>query len=111
MTEIEQENEVIDEIDNEEESEEEIATTAYDVVNAIFGDNRLDTLTSVSDLLNAKAFDAIQQKKIEFANQWGFDYDNSAQAVADELTDELPDNTDIPGDEQPEEVETDETDS
>lgn len=108
MTNIEQDYEEQQEVETDAEED---GTTPMDVVDAIFNDNRLDTLQAVSDVLQAKAFDAVQQKKLEFAQQWGFNLDDTAQPVADELADELPDNTDIPSEEQPEEEQTDETDS
>jgi len=86
---------------------EEPTFSAADIVDAIFDDNRVATLQRATDVMQQKAFDAVQQKKVEFAGEWGFNLDQTAQAVADELTDELPDNTDIPGTE-PEEQETEE---
>ena len=69
---------------------------ATDIVNKIFADDKAGAIDAVADGLNAQSYDLVQQKKIEFAKQWGFNPDDTAQAVADELTDELPDNTDVP---------------
>tara|TARA_B100001939_G_C16826242_1_gene566597 strand:+ start:338 stop:649 length:312 start_codon:yes stop_codon:yes gene_type:complete len=71
----------------------EIAT---DIVNKIFADDKSGAIDAVADGLNTQTYELVQQKKIEFAKQWGFNPDDTAQAVADELTDELPDNTDVP---------------
>lgn len=75
---------------------------ATDIVNKIFADDKSGAIDAVANALNATSYDLVQQKKIEFAQQWGFNPDATAQAVADELTDELPDNTDIPEVESPE---------
>ncbi len=69
---------------------------ASDIVNKIFADDKAGAIDAVADGLNAQSYELVQQKKIEFAKQWGFNPDDTAQAVADELTDELPDNTDTP---------------
>ncbi len=69
---------------------------ATDIVNKIFADDKSGAIDAVADGLNANSYDLVNQKKIEFAKRWGFNPDDTAQAVADELTDELPDNTDVP---------------
>ena len=46
--------------------------------------------------MSAASYDAIQAKKIEFAQQWGFNPDKTGQAAADELEDSMPDGTEAP---------------
>jgi len=96
---------------------------AKQIVNQIFGDEKASAMDSVNSALNTAAFDAVQAHKLEFAKQMGFELDDTAQDAADEVATELPDNTDIEpeevevpapeatAEEQPEEPETDETDS
>tara|TARA_S200002703_G_scaffold42608_1_gene36996 strand:+ start:7971 stop:8282 length:312 start_codon:yes stop_codon:yes gene_type:complete len=98
---------------------------AKQIVNQIFGDEKASAMDSVNSALNTAAFDAVQAHKLEFAKQMGFELDNTAQSVADEIEDQISDGTNTepeevevderqphepPTDEQPEQ-ETDETDS
>ena len=73
---------------------------AQQIVQQIFGDDKAKAIDSVNDALAAAAFDAVQQRKIEFAQSMGFELDDTAQDAADEIADNLPDES-----EQPETVE------
>ena len=98
---------------------------AKQIVQQVYSDEKAAAIDSMNDALAAATFDAIQKQKIAFAQQMGFDLDDTAQDAADEVAAELPDNTDtepeeveveVPApeataEEQPEEPETDETDS
>ena len=57
----------------------------------------------MNDALAASAYDAIQQQKINFAKSMGFELDDTAQDVADEIADTATDGTDI----EPENVDVD----
>ena len=102
---------------------------ANQIVNHIFGDEKAKAVDATNDALAASAYDAIQARKLEFAQSMGFDLEDTAQDAADEVSDALPDGTDEPEtvevdgrkpedppaaeletEEQPEE-QTDETDS
>jgi hypothetical protein len=98
---------------------------AQQIVNQIFTDDKVAAIDSINDALGAASFDAIQARKLEFAKSMGFDLDDTAQASADEIADNLPDTGDVqdvevderqphepPAEEQPEETtnEDDETD-
>jgi len=98
---------------------------AKQIVQQVYSDEKAAAIDSMNDALAAATFNAIQQQKINFAKQMGFELDDTAQDAADEVAAELPDNTDtepeeveveVPApeataEEQPEEPETDETDS
>ena len=96
---------------------------ANKIVKQIFGDEKAAAIDSINDAIGAATYNAIQQQKLNFAKQMGFELDDTAQDSADEVAAELPDNTDtepeeveVPApeataEEQPEEPETDETDS
>ena len=98
---------------------------ANQIVNQIFGDEKAAAIDSVNDALSAAAYDAIQQRKVDFAKSMGFELDDTAQDAADEVADDLPDGTeepetvevdgrkpeDPPAEEEQPEVQTDETDS
>ena len=98
---------------------------AKQIVQQVYSDEKAAAIDSMNDALAAATFDAIQKQKIVFAQQMGFDLDDTAQAAADEVSDSLPDGTEEPQEvevderqpheppteEQPEEPETDETDS
>ena len=98
---------------------------AKQIVQQVYSGEKAAAIDSMNDALAAATFDAIQQQKINFAKQMGFELDDTAQDAADEVAAELPDNTDtepeeveveVPApeataEEQPEEPETDETDS
>ena len=75
---------------------------AQQIVKQIFGDDKAKAIDSVNDALSASAFDAIQARKLEFAQSMGFELDDTAQDTADEIADNLPDES-----EQPETVEVD----
>lgn len=75
---------------------------AQKIVDQIFGDDKAKAIDSVNDALSAASYDAIQQRKIEFAKSMGFELDDTAQDAADEIADNLPDGT-----EEPETVEVD----
>ena len=66
---------------------------AQQIVNQIFGDEKAKAVDSVNDALSAAAYDAVQARKLEFAKTMGFELDDTAQDAADEIADELPDNT------------------
>lgn len=98
---------------------------AKQIVQQVYSGEKAAAIDSMNDALAAATFNAIQQQKINFAKQMGFELDDTAQDAADEVAAELPDNTDtepeqveveVPApeataEEQPEEPETDETDS
>ena len=69
---------------------------AKQIVQQIFGDDKAKAVDSVNDALSAAAYDAVQQRKIEFAKSMGFELDDTAQDAADELADSLPDGTEGP---------------
>lgn len=75
---------------------------AKEIVNRIFGDDKAGALDATNDAFSSYTYDLIQQKKLEFAKTMGFDLEDTAQEVADELADELP-----TGDESPEDVDVD----
>ena len=75
---------------------------AKQIVNKIFGDDKASAMDDINDALGAATYDAIQARKLEFAKSMGFDLDDTAQDVADEIADTLPDGT-----EEPETVEVD----
>jgi len=68
---------------------------AQQVVNHIFGDEKAKSIDAMNDALAASAYDAIQAKKIDFAQQWGFNPDETGQAVADEIADKATDTGDV----------------
>ena len=98
---------------------------AQQIVKQIFGDEKAAAIDSMNDALSAAAYDAIQQRKVDFAKSMGFELDDTAQDAADEVADDLPDGTeepetvevdgrkpeDPPAEEEQPEVTTDETDS
>ena len=75
---------------------------AQQIVKQIFGDEKAAAIDSMNDALSAAAYDAIQQRKVDFAKSMGFELDDTAQDAADEVADDLPDGT-----EEPETVEVD----
>ena len=107
---------------------------AKQIVKQIFSDDKAAAIDSMNDALSAATYDAIQQQKINFAKQMGFELDDTAQDAADEIAADLatddaepetvevdgrkpedPPAAEAPAEEQPEEPETeeetDETDS
>ena len=86
---------------------------AKEIVQKIFSDEKAAAIDSMNDALGAATYNAIQQQKINFAKQMGFDLGDTAQSSADEIADDLPDGTegaeDVEVDErQPHEPPTDE---
>ena len=75
---------------------------AQQIVKQIFGDEKAAAIDSMNDALSAAAYDAIQQRKVDFAKSMGFELDDTAQDAADQVADALPD-----GSEEPETVEVD----
>ena len=69
---------------------------AKQIVDQIFGDEKAKAVDSVQDALAAKAYDAIQARKLEFAKTMGFELGDTAQDAADEVADNLPDGTEAP---------------
>ena len=69
---------------------------AQSIVNNIFADDKAKAIDATNDALSAASYDAIQAKKIEFAQQWGFNPDQTGQAAADELEKSMPDGTEAP---------------
>ena len=105
---------------------------ANKIVKQIFGDEKAAAIDSMNDALSAATYDAIQQQKINFAKQMGFELDDTAQDAADEIAADLAtddaepetvevdgrkpedppaDEVEQPTAEQEPEVQTDETDS
>ena len=62
---------------------------ANQIVNHIFGDEKQKALDAAHDAMAANAYDAIQAQKLEFAKTHGFNPDDTAQGVADELEDKI----------------------
>ena len=54
---------------------------ANQIVNHIFGDEKAKAVDAVNDALGASAYDAIQAKKLEFAQQWGFNPDDTGSRL------------------------------
>ena len=75
---------------------------AKQIVQQVYGDEKAAAIDSMNDALAAATYDAIQQQKIAFAKQMGFELDDTAQDAADQVADSLPDGT-----EEPETVEVD----
>lgn len=71
---------------------------AQDIVDKVFAGDKSATVDSVGNAIQDRAYEMIQQKKVEIAKQWGFELDDTAQEVADELADSLPDGSDPPED-------------
>ena len=69
---------------------------AKQIVDQIFGDEKAKAVDAVQDALAAKAYDAIQARKLEFAKTMGFDLDDTAQSAADEIADKAFDGTEKP---------------
>ena len=75
---------------------------ANKIVKQIFGDEKAAAIDSMNDALSAATYDAIQQQKINFAKQMGFELDDTAQDAADEVAADL-----ATDDAEPETVEVD----
>ena len=69
---------------------------ANKIVDHIFSDEKAKAIDATNDALSAASYDAIQNKKLEFAKQWGFDPDQTGQPAADEVEDKLPDGSEAP---------------
>jgi len=76
---------------------------ANKIVDHIFADEKSKAIDATNDAISATSYDMIQQKKVEFAQQWGFNPDETGQATADELADKMTDGTDV----EPETLEVD----
>jgi hypothetical protein len=68
---------------------------SQNIVKQIFSDDKSSAIDSINDALGAASFDAIQQRKIDFAKSMGFELDDTAQDSADEIADSLPDTGDV----------------
>ena len=75
---------------------------AKQIVQQIFSDDKAAAIDSMNDALSAATYDAIQQQKINFAKQMGFELDDTAQDAADEIAADL-----ATDDAEPETVEVD----
>ena len=75
---------------------------AKQIVQQIFGDDKAAAIDSMNDALSSATYDAIQQQKINFAKQMGFELDDTAQDAADEIAADL-----ATDDAEPETVEVD----
>jgi hypothetical protein len=98
---------------------------AKQIVQQIYSNDKAAAIDSMNDALAASTYDAIQQQKVNFAKQMGFELNDTGQEAADEVADQIPDNTEVaqevevderqphepPTEEQQEEPVTDETDS
>jgi len=67
-----------------------------EIIDKIFSGDKSSTVDAIDNALSNRALELIQQKKFEFAKQWGFELDQTGQEAADEL--ELPDGTEGPVD-------------
>lgn len=86
---------------------------AKQIVDQIFGDDKSGAIDSVEQGITNNTFDLIQQKRLEFANQWGFDLGDTGQETADEIQDTTFDSSeeeleDVDDGEGSEETETEE---
>ena len=63
---------------------------AKQIVQQVYSDDKAKAIDSLNDALAAATYDAIQQQKINFAKQMGFNLDDTAQDAAD---DAVPDGT------------------
>jgi hypothetical protein len=75
---------------------------AKQIVQQIFSDDKAAAIDSMNDALSSATYDAIQQQKINFAKQMGFELDDTAQDAADEIAADL-----ATDDAEPETVEVD----
>ncbi len=69
---------------------------ANQIVKQVFGDDKASAIDSINDALGSATYDAIQARKIEFAKSVGFDLGDTGQDDADEISAELPDNSESP---------------
>lgn len=75
---------------------------AQEIVDKIFGDDKIGAIDSVGQGITQSTFDLIQQKKLEFAKEWGFDLDDTGQTDADEIADNIENSNE---EEYPEDIE------
>jgi len=70
---------------------------AKQIVQQVYSDDKAKAIDSLNDALSAATYNAIQQQKINFAKQMGFDLDDTAQdyAVPDGATE--PENVEFDG--------------
>jgi hypothetical protein len=54
---------------------------SQNIVKQIFSDDKSSAIDSINDALGAASFDAIQQRKIDFAKSMGFELDDTAQQM------------------------------
>jgi len=71
---------------------------ANDFVDQVFAGDKSAAVDTVGTAIQDRAYELIQQKKIEIAQQWGFDLDQTGQAAADEVSDSITDGSDTPQD-------------
>jgi hypothetical protein len=71
---------------------------ANDIVDQVFAGDKSAAVDTVGTAIQDRAYELIQQKKIEIAQQWGFDLDQTGQGAADEVSDSIPDGSDTPQD-------------
>ena len=71
---------------------------ASNIVDKVFAGDKSAAVDAVGDAIQNRAYELIQQKKLEIAQQWGFELDQTGQAAADEVSDSLPDGTEEPQD-------------
>ena len=69
---------------------------AKQIVQQVYSDDKSKAIDSLNDALAAATYDAIQQQKINFAKQMGFDIDDTAQDATDEVSNAVPDGTTPP---------------
>ena len=71
---------------------------ANDIVDQVFAGDKSSAIDTVGTAIQDRAYELIQQKKIEIAQQWGFELDQTGQEAADDVTNSLPDGSDAPED-------------
>lgn len=71
---------------------------AQDIVDKVFAGDKSAAVDAVGNAIQDRAYELIQQKKVEIAQQWGFELDQTGQSAADEVSNNLPDGTDTPQD-------------
>ena len=62
---------------------------ASKIVDHIFSDEKAKAIDAANDAFSAATYDAIQAQKKQFAAQMGFELDDTAQSVADDLEDKV----------------------
>ena len=71
---------------------------ASNIVDKVFAGDKSAAVDAVGDAIQNRAYELIQQKKLEIAHQWGFELDQTGQAAADEVSDSMTDGTEGPED-------------